>query len=128
MKGRDTPMPDPTKEEQAKARAAAEASAAARPAPAAMTEARPAPARQDFAAPVPADATPALVETLKNLEARSRPAGYASATPGLDEAPDGKPVYRVKGRLVNAHDREVNEDGSLVHPEQQSVDVYGRLT
>jgi hypothetical protein len=123
-------MPDPTKEEQAKARAAAEASAAATPAPrpAAMTEARPAPARPDFAAPVPADATPALVETLKNLEARSRPAGYASATPGLDEAGERGPVYRVKGRLVNAHDREVNEDGSLVHPEQQSVDVYGRLT
>jgi hypothetical protein len=129
-KGRDTPMPDPTKEEQAKARAAAEASAAATPAPrpAAMTEARPAPARPDFAAPVPADATPALVETLKNLEARSRPAGYASATPGLDEAGEKGPVYRVRGRLVNAHDREVNEDGSLVHPEQQQVDVYGRLT
>jgi hypothetical protein len=115
-------MPDPTKEEQARTRAAAEASASATPAPA-RAAAAPTPAPLP-----PADATSAIVETLKNLEQRSRPAGYASATPGLDEAGEKGPVYRVKGRLVNAHDREVNEDGSLKHPEQQQVDVYGRLT
>jgi hypothetical protein len=114
-------MPDPTKEEQARTRAAAEASASATPAPARAAAPAPAP-------PPPADATSAIVETLKNLEQRSRPAGYASATPGLDEAGEKGPVYRVQGRLVNAHGRDVHEDGSLVDPKQQQVDMYGRLT
>jgi hypothetical protein len=114
-------MPDPTKEEQARTRAAAEASASATPAPARAPAPAPAP-------PPPDDPTSAIVETLKNLEQRSRPAGYASATPGLDEAGEKGPIYRVRGRLVNAHDREVNEDGTLKHPEQQQLDVYGRLT
>jgi hypothetical protein len=113
-------MPDPTKEEQARTRAAAEASASATPAPVRAAAAAP--------PPPPADATSAIVETLKNLEQRSRPAGYASATPGLDEAGEKGPVYRVQGRLVNAHGRDVHEDGSLVDPKQQQVDMYGRLT
>jgi hypothetical protein len=134
-------MPDPTKEEQAKTAAAASAATAPKPgtaasppapAPAAATAPAPAPApaAAPAAAPAPApihaDATPALVETLKNLEARSRPAGYASATEGLDEAPEGG-KYLVRGVLVNAAGRELNEDGSLKHPEQRRVNEFGQL-
>jgi hypothetical protein len=136
-------MPDPTKEEQAKAAAAASAATAPKPgtaasppapAPAAATAPAPAPtpapAATPAAAPAPApihaDATPALVETLKNLEARSRPAGYASATEGLDEAPEGG-KFLVRGVLVNAAGRELNEDGSLKHPEQRRVNEFGQL-
>jgi hypothetical protein len=132
QKGRDISMPDPTKEEQARTKAAAEASASAtpRPAPAVTSAPAPAPVQRDFAAtaaPAPAEVTPTLVETLKNLEQRSRPAGYASATEGLDEAPEGG-RFKVRGVLVNAHGRELNEDGSLKHPEERQVDVYGRYT
>jgi hypothetical protein len=134
-------MPDPTKEEQAKAAAAASASTAPKPgtaasppapAPAAATSPAPAPAptpapaATPAPAPLHADATPALVETLKNLEARSRPAGYASATEGLDEAPEGG-KFLVRGVLVNAAGRELNEDGSLKHPEQRRVNEFGQL-
>lgn len=110
-------MPDPVK-----------APVTPAPAPAAATATAPAPVPVPAHAAPSADVTPSLVETLKHLEQRSRPAGYASATPGLDEAGEKGPVYLVKGRRVNAHGREVNEDGSLVHPEQQQVDIYGRLT
>jgi hypothetical protein len=132
-------MPDPTKEEQAKAASAASAATAPKPgtaasppapAPAAATAPAPAPAPAPATAPAPAplhaDATPALVETLKNLEARSRPAGYASATEGLDEAPEGG-KFLVRGVLVNAAGRELNEDGSLKHPEQRRVNEFGQL-
>jgi hypothetical protein len=136
-------MPDPTKEEQAKAASAASAATAPKPgtaasppapAPAAATAPAPAPAPAPAAAPavapapapIHADATPALVETLKNLEARSRPAGYASATEGLDEAPEGG-KFLVRGVLVNAAGRELNEDGSLKHPEQRRVNEFGQL-
>jgi hypothetical protein len=132
-------MPDPTKEEQARTAAAASAATAPKPgtaasppapAPAAATSPAPAPTPAPVAAPAPAplhaDATPALVETLKNLEARSRPAGYASATEGLDEAPEGG-KFLVRGVLVNAAGRELNEDGSLKHPEQRRVNEFGQL-
>jgi hypothetical protein len=132
-------MPDPTKEEQAKVASAASAATAPKPgtaasppapAPAAATSPAPAPTPAPVAAPAPAplhaDATPALVETLKNLEARSRPAGYASATEGLDEAPEGG-KFLVRGVLVNAAGRELNEDGSLKHPEQRRVNEFGQL-
>jgi hypothetical protein len=134
-------MPDPTKEEQAKAASAASAATAPKPgtaasppapAPAAATSPAPAPAptpapaATPAPAPLHADATPALVETLKNLEARSRPAGYASATEGLDEAPEGG-KFLVRGVLVNAAGRELNEDGSLKHPEQRRVNEFGQL-
>jgi hypothetical protein len=132
-------MPDPTKEEQARTASAASAATAPKPgtaasppapAPAAATSPAPAPTPAPVAAPAPAplhaDATPALVETLKNLEARSRPAGYASATEGLDEAPEGG-KFLVRGVLVNAAGRELNEDGSLKHPEQRRVNEFGQL-
>jgi hypothetical protein len=133
-------MPDPTKEEQARTAAAASAATAPKtgtaasppaPAPAAATATAPAPTPAPAAtapapAPIHADATPALVETLKNLEARSRPAGYASATEGLDEAPEGG-KFLVRGVLVNAAGRELNEDGSLKHPEQRRVNEFGQL-
>jgi cytoskeletal protein RodZ len=118
-------MPDPTKEEQAKAASAASAATAPKPGTAAAPPA-PAPAAATAPAPIHADATPALVETLKNLEARSRPAGYASATEGLDEAPEGG-KFLVRGVLVNAAGRELNEDGSLKHPEQRRVNEFGQL-
>lgn len=105
-------MPDPTKDDAAaKAKADQEAKARA--------DATKQPAAHD-------DPNLLTAAILKNLEQRTRTAGMATATEGLDETvPGGK--YRVKGKLVNAHGREVDEDGKLLHPEEQRVNEFGQL-
>jgi hypothetical protein len=102
-----------------------------------MPEMNPTPARHDPArAAAPAAAPEAkdkadpvvatLVKSVQQLEERTRAAGPATAKADLDVAPAGG-RYKVKGKLVNAHGRELNDDGSLKHPEQQQVDAFGRL-
>jgi hypothetical protein len=68
----------------------------------------------------------ALAGTIKALEERTRAQGPASATPDLDRSPRGGRFLR-DGVLIDAHGREINEDGSLKHPERQQVDAFGRL-
>lgn len=75
--------------------------------------------------PADAETLTALAESVKNLEQRTRAAAPAPATEGLDQTtPGGK--FRVKGKLVNANGREIDEDGKLLHPEQVQVDAFGR--
>jgi hypothetical protein len=120
---------DPTKEELA-AKQRADAAAADARAKADAEKARTATAQaQTFAAPQPAAADPNTTSTLVALaEAMKRiaPAGAAAATQGLDETKPGG-IYLVNGVKVNAHGREVNDDGSLKHPEQQQVNAFGQL-
>ena len=85
----------------------------------ATTPAAPAPAH-------PADVNASVAETLKHLEERTRLAAPQAATPDLDKTvPGGK--YIRRGALINAHGREIHPDGTLVHPEEQKIDQFGRL-
>lgn len=108
-------MPEPTKQEQdaaAAAKAKAEQDAKARAAE----------------PPKPADTTAALAEAVRNF---SRVQAPAAPTEDIDKTVRGG-KYRVKDnagkfKLVNANGREIDEDGKLLHPEEQRVDAFGRL-
>lgn len=114
-------MADAKQEQDAAARAKAEQDARAR----AEADAR-AKAAAPAAPAKPEETTATLAEAVKNLERRTRLPGPAAPTAELDRTvPGGK--YLVKGKLVNAHGREVDEQGRLLHPEQQQVDAHGRL-
>lgn len=96
-------------------------------APAPRAAAAPAPA--PTAAPEPkdkADSTALLADAIKALAERTPAPGGIAAAPDMDVTqPGGR--FNVGNKLVNAHGRELNEDGSLKHPEQQQVDAFGRL-
>jgi hypothetical protein len=53
--------------------------------------------------------------------------GPAFATPGLSESkvPGGK--YLIRGKLVNANNREIDEEGKILHPDQLVLDPFGKL-
>lgn len=87
--------------------------------------AKPDSAKPDSAKPDAKDTQAVLVDAVRDIQNRIRPSGHAAATPGLDETtPGGK--FRVRGKLVNAHNREINDDGTLVHPEDVQTDPFGR--
>lgn len=65
----------------------------------------------------------ALAEVLRKA---GQAAGPAGATPDLDVAPPGG-RFIVDGKAVNCNGRELNDDNTLKHPEEQKVDAYGRL-
>jgi hypothetical protein len=124
-------MADPTKEElAARAKQQADADAAARAKSEADAKARTAQAPASAPAPAqPAAADPnttstfvALAEAIKRIT----PAGASHATAGLDTTQPGG-FYVVNGVKVNAHGRELNDDGSLKYPEQQRVNEFGQL-
>ena len=71
------------------------------------------------------DLTATLVNVVAGLEARTRNLMPVGATVGLDETDHGG-RYIKNGKLVNANNRELNEDGSLKHPEQIRTDAFGR--
>jgi membrane protein involved in colicin uptake len=127
-------MPDPTKEElAARAKATADADAAARAKAEADAKARtaqalasaPAPATPQFAA-ADAGTLAAITETLRSMQNRLLPAGAATATEGLDRTKPGG-FFIVNGVKQNSAGRELNDDGSLKHPEQQRVNEFGQL-
>jgi hypothetical protein len=103
-------MAEPTKQEQdaaAAAKAKAEQDAKARAAE----------------PPKPADTTAALAEAVRNF---SRVQAPAAPTEDIDKTVRGG-KYLVNKKLVNANGREIDEDGKLLHPEEQRVDAFGRL-
>jgi hypothetical protein len=122
-------MPDPTKEEMA-ARQKAEADAAARAKSDADAKTRTAQALAS--APAPAQPAAADANTTSTLVAlaqamqRIAPVGAAAATANLDETQPGG-FFVVNGVKVNSAGRELNDDGSLKHPEQQRVNEFGQL-
>jgi len=64
-----------------------------------------------------------LARILGQMEERTKSSGPAFATPGMSETiPGGK--YIVKGKLVNAHNREIDQDGNILHPEQLQQDPF----
>lgn len=71
------------------------------------------------------DSVQTLAASIANLEQRTRLGTPAGATADLDRTvPGGK--FRVRGKLVNAHGREIDDDGKLLHPEEQQLDPFGR--
>jgi hypothetical protein len=102
----------------------AEARAATAPAPAVNAP-----------APAPAPDHPhndRLAQALEKLGdhlARPAPAPYrndpALASCGLSESKVPGGMYRVRGKLVNAHGREIDQEGNVLHPEQIQVDPFG---
>jgi hypothetical protein len=120
-------MADPTKEEMA-ARQKAEADAAARVKSEADAKART--AQSLASAPVqPAAADASTTSTLVALAQamqRIAPVGAAAPTANQDEPQPGG-FFIVNGVKVNSAGRELNDDGSLKHPEQQRVNEFGQL-
>jgi hypothetical protein len=125
-----------TTREQLEAKQKADADAAARAKATADAEARtraatahpaaaPAPATPQFAA-ADTGTLAAITETLRSMQNRLLPAGAATATEGLDETQPGG-FYIVDGVKVNSAGRELNDDGSLKHPDQQRVNEFGQL-
>lgn len=132
-------MAEPTKEELA-ARAKAEADARSR-APATALAPAPAPAPTVAAQPVAArpaapqsatadqnvvNALGTLAEAMKDVQSRINPAAASVATANLDETKPGG-FFIVGGKKVNSAGRELNDDGSLKHPEQQRINEFGQL-
>lgn len=115
-------MADPTKDQPAPA--AKPADVAAKPAPA------PAPAPAPSAPATHADTSTvatmaAIAEAMKGMQQRVAPAA-PTATEDLDKTQPGG-MYLVGGKKVNANGRELNDDGSIKHPEQLRVNEFGQL-
>jgi hypothetical protein len=79
------------------------------------------------AAPTQSDSVKALADALV-LATRSVQAGpqVPTATEGMDQTIKGG-KFLVEGKLVNAHGREIDEEGNILHPEQLQQDMFGRL-
>lgn len=110
-------MADPTKDQTAPAAKPADV-VAAKPAPAPSAPATHADAST-------AATMAAIAEVMKGMQQRVAPAAPA-ATEGLDKTQPGG-CYLVGGKKVNAHGRELNDDGSIMHPEQLRVNEFGQL-
>jgi hypothetical protein len=114
-------MADPTKEDLA-ARQKADADAKVRAT--APTPPPPAPVQPAEAAHT--DAMTTLAAAVKDIQQRMSPAAASIPTADLDKTQPGG-FYIVNGVNVNSHGRELNDDGSLKHPEQQRVNEFGQL-
>lgn len=118
-------MADQTREDIAAKAKADAAPAKVDPAPKLDFKAEPAPAPAQPAASDPRTLA-TMVETMQAMQRRIAPLAAAGATPDLDVTQPGG-FYIVKGVKVNAHGRELNDDGSIKYPDQQRVNEFGQL-
>jgi hypothetical protein len=120
-----TPTESHAKKSTEAAPADVKAAAEAHPDAPPMTEKTP--VRASEAPAPPADpAAAAMMSYFNQLNQKLSGAGPAGPTEGLSETvPGGK--FRVGNRIVDCHQRELNEDGSLKYPERQRLDAFGRM-
>jgi hypothetical protein len=77
--------------------------------------------------PVPADPMERLASILERAVTSRPSSGPSFATPGLSEAPVPGGMYMIRGRRVNANNREIDEKGNILHPEELQLDPFGKL-